>query len=81
MTKVGMHIGSSITKKQSIVLIVIVSFALGLMITIAEPDLTVLGDFVSANGIINSWIFKLCIGIGVGIFLVIGLLRIIFQNH
>ena len=80
MTKVGMHIGSSITKKQSIVLIVIVSFALGLMITIAEPDLTVLGDFVSANGIINSWIFKLCIGIGVGIFLVIGLLRIIFQK-
>lgn len=80
MTKVGMYIGSSITKRKSIVMIVLVSFILGLMITIAEPDLTVLGDFVEENVQINAWVFKLFIGIGVGIFLVFGLLRIIFQK-
>lgn len=80
MTKVGMHIGSAITRRKSIVMIVIIAFLLGLMITIAEPDLTVLADLVGNNGLMNSWIFKLCIGIGVGIFLVIGLCRIIFQK-
>lgn len=80
MTKVGTYIGSSITKRKSIVMIIIVAFLLGLMITIAEPDLTVLANFVDSNNVMNAWIFKLCIGIGVGIFLVLGLLRIIFQK-
>ena len=79
MTKVGQYIGSSITKKQSIFFMVIISFLLGLMITIAEPDLTVLGDLLSSS--INPWILKIFIGLGVGIFLVIGLLRIIFQQN
>ena len=79
MSKVGQYIGSSITKKQSIFFMVIISFLLGLMITIAEPDLTVLGDLLSSS--INPWILKICIGLGVGIFLVVGLLRIIFQQN
>ena len=79
MSKVGQYIGSSITKKQSIFFMVIISFLLGLMITIAEPDLTVLGDLLSST--INPWILKIFIGVGVGIFLVIGLLRIIFQQN
>ena len=80
LTKVGLYIGSSITKRKSIIIIVIVSFLLGLMITIAEPDLTVLGDLVGKDGLINPWIFKITIGVGVGIFLVLGLLRIVFQK-
>lgn len=78
MTKVGSYIGSSITKKQSIIFMIIISFLLGVMITIAEPDLTVLGDLLSTS--INPWVLKICIGVGVGVFLVIGLLRIIFQK-
>lgn len=80
LTKVGLYIGSSITKRKSIAIIIIVSFLLGLMITIAEPDLTVLGDLVGKDGLINPWIFKVTIGVGVGIFLVLGLLRIVFQK-
>ena len=79
MSKVGQYIGSSITKKQSIIFMVIIAFVLGLMITIAEPDLTVLGDLLSEN--INSRALKITIGIGVGVFLVIGLMRIIFQQN
>lgn len=78
MTKVGKYIGSSITKRKSIVLIIVMSFLLGLMITIAEPDLTVMGDLLASK--INPWILKAVIGASVGVFLVIGLLRIIFQK-
>lgn len=80
LTKVGLYIGSSVTKRKSIFIIVLVSFLLGLMITIAEPDLTVLGDLVGSDGLINPWIFKITIGVGVGLFLVAGLLRIVFQK-
>lgn len=79
MSKVGKYIGASITKRKSLSLIIIISFILGVMITIAEPDLTVLGDLLSS--FLNPWILKIVIGIGVGIFLVIGLLRIIFQKN
>lgn len=78
MSKVGKYIGSSITKRKSIVVIIIISFLLGLMITIAEPDLTVLGELLSEK--LNPWILKIVIGTSVGVFLCIGLLRIIFQK-
>ena len=57
MTKVGQYIGSSITKKQSIIFMVVLSFLLGAMITIAEPDLTVLGDLLSS--FVNPWVLKI----------------------
>ena len=79
MSKVGQYIGASITKKQSIVFMIVISFLLGTMITIAEPDLTVLGDMLESA--INPWLLKIFIGVGVGIFLVIGLLRIVFQQN
>lgn len=79
MTKVGVYIGSSLSKKKSIILMIIITFFLGLMITIAEPDLTVLGDLLGKT--INSWALKITIGVGVGVFLVIGILRIMFQKN
>lgn len=78
MTKVGKYIGSSVTKSKSLVLIIVIGFLLGVMITIAEPDLTVLGELLETK--INPWILKGIIGAGVGVFLVVGLLRIIFQK-
>lgn len=81
MSKVGKYIGANVTKKRSLVFMGIVAFLLGIMITIAEPDLAVLSelleDVLPAN---NQWIFKIIIGVGVGIFLVIGLFRIVFQK-
>lgn len=78
MSKVGHYIGASVTKKQSIIFMAVIAFLLGMMITLAEPDLTVLGDLLSKY--INAWILKVAIGVGVGIFLIIGLMRIIFQK-
>ncbi len=80
MSKVGTYVGTSITKKKSVTLIVIVAFLLGLFITLAEPDLEALGAQVSSSGDINVWVFKIVVAVGVGIFMTIGLLRIIFQK-
>ena len=77
MIQMGEKIGASITKQRNIWLIVIVSFILGIIVTIAEPDLLVLAEQLSDA--INEYVLIVTIGVGVGIFLVIALLRIVFQ--
>ncbi len=76
MTPIGEKIGSSITKTRSISFIVIVAFLLGFFITIAEPDLQVLAEQVPA---VPNMLLIISVAIGVGIFLVIGLLRMLFS--
>lgn len=78
MSRVGEYIGSSLSKKKSLLFMILITFFLGVMITVAEPDLTVLGDLLGST--INSWVLKIVIGIGVGVFLVLGILRIMFQK-
>lgn len=79
MTPMGTHVGSGLTKSKSLKLLVIVSFALGLFITIAEPDLTVLANQVA--DVINPTLLIVAVGVGVGIFLVISVLKIIFKRQ
>ena len=79
--KVGTLIGQHITQKRSIFFLSIVTIFLGTLISIAEPDLAILGDVVGksfGNG--GDWIVRIVAGIGVGIFLVIGLIRIMTQK-
>lgn len=76
MSKIGDYLGSSITKKQNMAILVIVFFLVGVFVTVAEPDLAVLAEQVP----INKWILIIGIGVGVGIFLVIGALRILFSK-
>lgn len=76
MAKMGELVGSSLTKQRKMALLVFIFFLFGLFITVAEPDLTVLANQVP----INSFVLIIAIGIGVGIFLVIGALRILFQK-
>ncbi len=82
LSKVGQEIGSHLTKKKNIVLLVVLTIALGLLITFAEPDLTVFSDIIGKqiDTTLGTWIVKLAAGIGVGIFLAIGIVRIIFQK-
>lgn len=75
LSPLGERVGSSLTKSHNIFIIVIVSFIIGSMITISEPDLQVLAGQVA--GIPNAVLIGAVAG-GVGIFLVLALLRIIF---
>ena len=77
MKKMGELVGSSLTKRQSMVLLVVIFFLFGLFITLAEPDLSVLASQVPS---IPRFLLIFMIGIGVGAFVVIGALRILFQK-
>lgn len=79
MTPMGTQVGSGLTKSKSMKLLLMISFALGLFITIAEPDLTVLAGQVA--DVINPTLLIVAVGVGVGLFLVISVLKIIFKRQ
>ena len=74
MVPLGEAVGKEITKSKKVPVIVAVSFLIGVIITVAEPDLQVLADQVPA---IPNQIIIWSVALGVGIFLVIALLRIL----
>ena len=76
MTPIGTHMGAKLTKSRNLPLILIVSFLLGIAVTVSEPDLTVLADNVPA---IDTMVLIVTVGVGVGIFLMLSMLRILFR--
>lgn len=78
MSPMGKHIGEGLTKSRRIGVLVIVCFFLGLLITVAEPDLSVLAGQVSA--VIDPTLLIVTVGVGVGLFLVIAIVRIITKT-
>ncbi|MGD9605632.1 MAG: DUF1538 domain-containing protein [Bacilli bacterium] len=76
MMPIAEGIGKYITKRKSLILMIIVAFIIGFLITAAEPDLWVLADQFVA---IPTVTLILAVACGVGLFLVLALLRIVFQ--
>lgn len=76
MSPLGEGIGVSLARSKKLILIGAATLLLGTLITIAEPDLRVLSDKVPS---INTWTLILTVAIGVGIFLAIAVLRILFK--
>ncbi len=75
MTPIGEKVGAFMTKSRRLWVVILVSFILGVGITISEPDLQVLATQVPTipNGVLIG-----AVSLGVGIALVVGLLRILF---
>ncbi len=76
MLPIGQHTGSYLSKKGKHWLTFLCCLVLGVIITIAEPDLSVLASQFSA---VNPWVFIVVVAAGVGLFLVLGLLRILMK--
>ncbi len=76
MMPIGEAIGSELTKSRKLWLIIVGGFILGLIVTLAEPDLQVLTKQVPA---VPDPILVGTVAVGVGLFLVLALLRILFQ--
>lgn len=76
MTPMGERIGSCLTRSRNLPLIVAVAFLLGFIVTISEPDLQVLAGQVPA---VPNMTLILSVACGVGAFLVIALLRMLFS--
>ena len=76
MMPMGEYVGSRVTKTKKLWLIVLVSLFVGIMITLSEPDLMVLAGRISS---IEPFTIMLSVAVGVGVTLVIAMLRIIFN--
>ena len=75
MTPMGERIGTRIAQSKRLPVIIGLCFILGFIITISEPDLQVLaGQVPSIPDRVIIW----SVALGVGVFLVIALLRILF---
>lgn len=75
MTQIGNHIGARMTRSRKLGIILILSFLLGVIITIAEPDLQVLAKNVPE---IDTTVLIVTVSVGVGLFLTVSMLRILF---
>lgn len=71
-------IGRYIVKKRNLAIFIIVAFMLGFLIIVAEPSARVLADQLSI-AIQPEMLLVYTIAIGVGLFLTVGLLRILFN--
>ncbi len=78
MTPMGTHVGSGLSKQRKLGLLLAVCFVLGMLITIAEPDLQVLAKQVSA--VMNGTVLIYAVGLGVGAFLVVAVAKIVFRR-
>ena len=76
MTRIGNYMGAKLTKSRKLPLILFVSFALGVAITVAEPDLQVLAGNVPE---IDTTVLILTVSVGVGFFLMLCMVRILFS--
>ena len=78
MTPMGEHIGSGLTKSKKITVLLAVCFLMGVLITVAEPDLSVLAEQVSA--VMSSTLLIITVGVGVGAFLLLAVLKILLRK-
>ena len=76
MTPMGSGIGVYMSRARHMTIPLIIAFVLGMLITVAEPDLTVLAQQVPA---IPNQVLIFTVAAGVGAFLVIALLRTILH--
>ena len=83
LTKVGEYMGSSLSKQKQLFIVIIFSLALGALITCAEPSILIVSKqvtIVGGNSALNAILLIGSIAVGVGAFVVVGVLRIVFQK-
>ena len=76
MTPMGQYVGSKMTKTKKLWIVIPVSLFVGTMITVSEPDLQVLAGQIDS---IPSALLIWAVALGVGLLLVLAMLRIIFK--
>lgn len=85
---IGEKIGSAMTHSRKIWLITLLSLVIGIIVTIAEPDLQILAEQVplpisSDNAFLqsffDSYLLIITVAVGVGIFLTVAMLRIVLR--
>ena len=76
LAKVGEYMGASLSKQKRLFVVVLFAFLLGALITCAEPSILITAKQIGGN----EWVLIGAIAAGVGLFIVVGILRIIKQK-
>lgn len=80
ISPMGERCGAALTAKKNLFLLLSVSFVIGVFVTFAEPDVSVLASQVkNATGNVNSTLLILMISLGVGLFVSMGIFRTILS--
>ena len=75
MTPMGERVGTIMTKSKKLSIMLLIGFIMGFIITISEPDLQVLAQQIPS---VPNMVLILAVAAGVGVFLVIALMRMLF---
>lgn len=78
MSPMGEQVGAGLSMQRKLWLLLLVCFVLGMLITVAEPDLQVLAGQVSS--VIDGKVLTYAVGAGVGAFLLVAVARIVFRR-
>lgn len=80
MEELGKNVGATLSKSKKLWFMILCSFVIGFMITFAEPDLMVLANQVADySSLSNVWLFISTVSLGVGIFLMFAILKLVFK--
>ena len=79
MTPIGAHVGAGLSRQRKLGLLLAVALVMGVLITVAEPDLKVLADQLKT--VIDGPTLIITVGVGVGGFLLVAILRIVFKKQ
>lgn len=84
MTPMGEHVGSGLTKSKKVLVLLGVCFVMGVLITVAEPDLSVLAnqvkDIMPGGESAGKILLIVTVGLGVGLFLVVAVVKIVLKK-
>lgn len=82
MEPIGHHMATHISNSKTIIGAVLFAFILGFLITIAEPDLLILGQQVegASGGSLQARMLVIVVSAGVGIMIAIGALRTLLNK-
>lgn len=76
MTPMGEGIGAQLPKTKNIAVVILLTWIIGVLITMAEPDLQVLAEQVPS---VPNEVLIATVAIGVGLFFVLAMLRTLFR--
>jgi len=81
ITPIGNHMGSIITRRNNIWIVVTAGLALGFIVSIAEPDLHILAGQVSevTSGTVTKFALVGVVSAGIAVMLALGLARIVYN--
>jgi hypothetical protein len=81
ITPLGALLSSIIAKKNKLWIVIVAAFILGFFISVAEPGLMILGKQIDAitSGAISSFSIVTVVSLGIGFFMILGFLRLIYN--